>query len=52
MNKWNVKAENIETGKVGYPFPGGFKTKREAQDMVKKLNAAIPKFKHTVIKQA
>ena len=50
MNKWNVKSENKETGSIGWPFLSGFKTKREATDMAKKLNAALPKFKHTVVK--
>ena len=51
MNKWNVKAENKETGNSGWPFLAGFKTKREATEMAKKLNIALPKFKHMVVKQ-
>ena len=48
---WFIRATNIKSGKSFVPFYDGFKTKREAQEMCNKLNAATPNVSHEVMKK-
>lgn len=47
--KWFIRATDLESGKKFSPFYDGFKTKKEAQEMCKKLNSATPNVTHEVM---